>query len=108
MTVAAGTFGVLYVTGSSSAATELAEANAAASAAADARRKAENARDEAEDRAAAAEQERDDAKATAQGLQACQQAAKDLLAAVTAPDADSKAQIDAGADALGRMADNCR
>ena len=106
MTVAAGVFGVLYVTGSSSAAGSLAAAQAATENQRDARQQAEAARDEAKDRAATAEDERDAAKTTAQGLQACQEASKDLLTAVTGP--ESQAATDAATDALTRMDAACR
>jgi len=106
MTVAAGVFGVLYVAGSSSAASSVTAAQTATSEERDARRRAEDARGEAEDRAASAEDERDAAKSTAQGLQACQQASRDLVAALQAP--DTQASRDAATAALTRMATACQ
>jgi hypothetical protein len=106
MTVAAVTLGVLYVVGSSSAASSMAAAQAATENERDARQRAEDARNDAEDRAANAEDERDAAKSTAQDLQACQQSAKDLVAALQAP--DTQASRDAATDALTRMATACQ
>lgn len=106
MAVAAGVLGVLYVVGSASAASDVAAAQAATSQERDARQRAEDALGEAEDRAASAEDERDAAKSTVQDLQACQQASKDLIAALQA--ADTQASRDAATDALTRMSTACQ
>jgi hypothetical protein len=102
MTAAAGVFGVLYVSTSSAAEAAVAEARAET----DARRTAETSLGEAKDRAAAAEDERDEAKAAAQGLQSCQQAARDMLTALGG-DEDDPATLDAVNAAIRRMADTC-
>jgi hypothetical protein len=107
MTAAAGVLGVFCVVGSANAADSLATAQAATANEHDARQRAEDARDEAKDRAAAAEGERDDAKTAAQNLQTCQQASKDLLAALKG-DPNAQATLDAGTDALNRMAAACQ
>lgn len=109
MAVAAGLLGVLYVGAASDAATAtaaLADARADAKSADDARLKAEDARNEAEDQASTAADERDAAQTTAQNLQECQQAAKDLLVALNGP--NNQATTDAATEALTRMASECQ
>jgi hypothetical protein len=109
MAVAAGLLGVLYVGAASDAATAtaaLADAQAGAKNADDARLKAEDARNEAEDQASTAADERDAAQTTAQNLQECQQAARDLLVALNGP--DNQATTDAATEALTRMASECQ
>jgi hypothetical protein len=99
MTVAAGIFGGLYVTGSA----ELADVRAAAQSTTEGRRQAEDDRDKAKDRADAAEATLADAKAAAKDLRACRQVSRDLLAALKG---DSTTQ--AVTDALNRMAGACQ
>lgn len=109
MAVAAGLLGVLYVGAASDAATAtaaLADARADAKSADDARLKAEDARNEAEDQASTAADERDAAQTTAQNLQECQKAAKDLLVALNGP--NNQATTDAATEALTRMASECQ
>jgi hypothetical protein len=109
MAVAAGLLGVLYTGAASDAATAdaaLAAARADVRTATDAREKAEDARNEAEDRASTAENERGTAQTTAQNLQVCQQAAKDLLVALNGP--NNQATTDAATAALTRMARECQ
>ncbi|HEY0452219.1 hypothetical protein [Actinophytocola sp.] len=117
MTVAAGTFGALYVSasGGESSATaavaakdkELRDARAELTDARTARKEAEASRDEATSARDDATGRASTAEATAQRLQACQLASKDLLTALKGDPKAPQTQK-AATDALTRMSIACQ